>query len=330
MATTITLSVLVVLSALTLLAVIPLLVVVLRRQRDSSTEVGAAISESWVRLGLGETIGKIEVQAQQIRESHTTLAQMLRTPAGRASFGELSLEVILADQLPPDSFGIRQKCFDGKVPDGHIRASEGLICIDSKFPLENFVRMMACKEGDREREKHQKQFLRDAEKHLQKVADDYVQPDRGTATFALVYIPSEAVYYALATEGYDLLKRFTSQGVQVVSPLLLSHKIEILKMGVRALKLNESAQQALVLLQALSSRFEDVERNWNTLSSHLRNVQTKADDLDISYKSVRREFDKISGNKSLSPSEAVKANGANNSLQTTQRQLGLHGDDGDF
>ena len=221
-----------------------ILVFTLRWQRESSTEVGAAISESWVRLGLGQVIGKIEQQAQEICKSHTTLEQMLRIPAGRATFGELSLEVILADQLPEDSFGVRQKCFDGKIPDGHIRASEGLICIDSKFPLENFVRMTTCTEGDREKEKHQKQFLRDAEKHLQKVADDYVQPERGTATFALVYIPSEAVYYALATEGYELLRRFTSRGVQVVSPLLLSHKIEILKMGVRAARLNENAQQA--------------------------------------------------------------------------------------
>ena len=63
-------------------------------------------------------------------------------------------------------------------------------------------------------------YLRDAEKHLQKVAEDYVQPDRGTAAFALVYIRSEAVYYALATEGYELLKHYTSQGVQVVCTAL--------------------------------------------------------------------------------------------------------------
>src|SRR4051794_17440660 len=140
MDTTLALSILIALSALTMLAVIPLLVIVLRRQRESSSEVGTAISESWLRLGLDQTIGKIELQAKEIRECHTTLAQMLRTPSGRASFG-LSLEVILADQLPPDSFGVRQKCFDEKVPDGHIQASEGLTCIDSKFPSSSIERL---------------------------------------------------------------------------------------------------------------------------------------------------------------------------------------------
>jgi len=317
MDSTLALSILVALSALTLFAVLLVLVFALRRREVTPIEVGAAISETWIRLGLGEVIGKIELQAQQIRETHTTLAQMLRTPAGRASFGELSLEVILADQLPADFYGVRQKCFDGKVPDGHIRASEGLICIDSKFPLDNFARMVACTDGDGQKDGYRKQFLRDAEKHLQKVAEDYVQPDRGTATFALVYIPSEAVYYTLATEGYELLKRYTSQGVQVVSPLLLSHKIELLKMGVRAVRLNESAEQVLALLQALASRFKDVEDTWSVFSTHLRNLEGKADELDKAYKRVRREFGRIAGDTSESASEAAKTGGPKNPLQLT-------------
>jgi DNA recombination protein RmuC len=312
------LSILVILSALTLFAVLLVLGFALRRREVTPTNVGAAISETWIRLGLGEVIGKIELQAQEIRKTHTTLEQMLRTPAGRASFGELSLEVILADQLPADCYGVRQKCFDGKVPDAHIRASEGLICIDSKFPLDNYARMVDCADGGRQRDAYRTQFLRDAEKHLQKVAEDYVQPDRGTANFALVYIPSEAVYYALATEGYELLKRYTRQGVQVVSPLLLSHKLELLKMGVRAVRLNESAQQVLTLLQALASRFKALEDTWGVFfSTHVRNLGGKADELDKAYKRVRREFDKIVGDTSESVSEAGKTDGPNQPLQPT-------------
>lgn len=295
-----------VLSALTLFAVSLVIFLTLGRREVTPTDVGAAISDTWVRLGLGEIIGKIEFQAEELRRTHATLEQMLRSPAGRASFGELSLESILADQLPGDCFGIRQKCFDGKVPDGHIRAPEGLICIDSKFPLDNFVRMMDSSHGIGQKESHRKHFLRDAKKHLQKVAEDYVQPERGTATFALVYIPSEAVYYALATEGYELLRQYTSQGVQVVSPLLLSHKIELLKMGVRAVRLNESAQQVLAMLQGLASRFKGVEDTWSVFCTHMRNLQGRADELENAYKRVRREFDKIADDNSPTHSEAVR------------------------
>ncbi|MCX8141151.1 MAG: DNA recombination protein RmuC, partial [Gemmataceae bacterium] len=204
-------------------------------------------------------------------------------------------EVILADQLPTGYYGIRQKCLDGKIPDGYIRAADGLICIDSKFPLDNFVRMVNSQNGSKEWIAYRKQFLQDAERHLEKVAKDYVQPDKGTAAFALVYIPSEAVYYALAIEGYELLKRYISRGVQVVSPLLLSHKIELLKLGVRAVRLNECAQQVLALLQALASRFQAVEDTWSVFTTHLRNLQSKADELDRAYRQVRREFDKLTG-----------------------------------
>jgi DNA recombination protein RmuC len=296
MDTSIALTLLLIQSVLTLGAVSLILALNLKRSEVTPAEVQRAISETWLRLGLDKAIGKIEQQAQEIHRSHTTLEQMLRAPTGRTTFGELSLEVILADQLPADYYGIRQKCLDGKIPDGYIRAPDGLICIDSKFPLDNFVRMINSPKESKERATYRRQFLQDAEKHLEKVAKDYVQPDRGTAAFALVYIPSEAVYYALAIEGYELLKRYIRRGVQVVSPLLLSHKIELLKLGIRALRLNECAQQVLALLQGLASRFQAVEETWGIFTTHLRNLQGKADELDRAYKQVRREFDKITGN----------------------------------
>jgi DNA recombination protein RmuC len=219
---------------------------------------------------LGQVIGRVEVQAEEIRKTYTSLEQMLRSPTGRASFGELSLELLLADQLPSGYFGIREKCFRGRIPDAHIKAPDGLICIDSKFPLDNFARMCACSDGQKEREALLKHFLKDAERHLKKVADDYIQPDYGTADFAFVYIPSEAVYYALATEGYELLRRYIALGVQVVSPLLLGHKLELLKLGIKALQLNENAQAVKASLQALARRFDSIEKAWRVFySTHL-------------------------------------------------------------
>jgi hypothetical protein len=97
--TSVALTLLVVLSALTLLAAFLLLFVTLRRREATPTELGAAIAETWTRLRLGEAIGKIELQAQEIHNNQKTLEQMLRTPAGRASFGELSLEAVFTPYL---------------------------------------------------------------------------------------------------------------------------------------------------------------------------------------------------------------------------------------
>jgi DNA recombination protein RmuC len=300
-----------VVSAITCAAVLALLLVVLTRRHITPHEVGSAISETWVRLGLGQVIGRMEVQAEEIRKTYTSLEQMLRSPTGRASFGELSLEVLLADQLPAGYFGIREKCFRGKIPDAHIKAPDGLICIDSKFPLDNFARMCSCGEGQKERAAFLKQFLKDAERHLKKVADDYIQPDYGTAAFAFVYIPSEAVYYVLATEGYDLLRQYIALGVQVVSPLLLGHKLELLKLGIKALQLNENAQAVLVALQTLARRFDSIEEAWRVFyMTHLRNLESKAGEIDEAYKKLRKEFQRIATDVSPNGSSPAAVEGA--------------------
>src|SRR4030066_1369165 len=106
---------------------------VLRGGKVEPTDLRNVMQSTWTELGLGEKIGSIETQARDIKDSYRSFEQMLRVPKERASFGELALETILADQLPPDMYGIRETVFDGKRPDAHIKSTEGLVCIDSKF-----------------------------------------------------------------------------------------------------------------------------------------------------------------------------------------------------
>jgi len=76
---------------------------------------------------------KVALHAQDIRDSHRSIEQMLRVPTERATFGEISMETILSDQLPPDMFGIRKSVFGKKFPDAYIWSAVGLICIDSSL-----------------------------------------------------------------------------------------------------------------------------------------------------------------------------------------------------
>jgi len=221
---------------------------------------------------------------------------MLRVPTQRADFGELSLEVILSDQLPPDMYGIREVTFDGKRPDAHIRSTVGIICIDSKFPLDNYRRMLEAQEPT-EKEKFRNQFLKhDVPNLLNKIADDYVCPQKGSAEFAFAYIPSEAVYYFLVTEAFEMLRDYSrTKGVQVVSPLTLTHKVELIKAGVHAKKLSEEAEKVRKLLLSLSQRFEDIDENWRVFyNTHLRNAVNRAEELDLTYKKLREEFERVS------------------------------------
>lgn len=266
---------------------------VLRSKRVGPEDIEAAVSSTWIKLRLGEKIGEVKSLAEKISNSYKSFEQMLRVPTERASFGELSLETILSDQLPRDMYGIRERILGGKVPDAYIKSTVGIICIDSKFPLDNFGKMLRAEE-DKERERFKNQFLRDVQVHLKKIAEDYVCPQEGSAEFAFAYIPSEGVYYFLVNEAFERLRDYTKRGVQVVSPLTLSHKIELIKAGVHAKKLSEDAEKVRNNLVKLSRQFDKIDEIWRVFRKHLKNSEDKAEELDEAYKKLRGEFDRIS------------------------------------
>ena len=283
-----------ILLAVVVVLLITLIILVLRGRGVKPRDIENAVSSTWTKLGLEEKIGTLTVHTQDIREYHRSIEQMLRVPTERAALGELSLETILSDQLPPDMFGIRKMILDGKIPDAHIRSTVGLICIDSKFPLDNYRRMVET-EDSQEEERFKHDFRRDVQNHLNKIADDYVCPEKGSAEFAFAYIPSEAVYYFLVNEEFEMLRGFTKRGVQVVSPLTLSSKIELIKAGVHAKKLSEEAENVRNDLNIISQRFNEIDGLWRVFyNTHLRNAEGKAEELDIAYKKLRDEFDRIS------------------------------------
>ncbi len=271
-----------------------LLFLVLKGRGVKSKDIENAVSSTWAKLGLEEKIGTLTAHTQDIRDSHRSIEQMLRVPTERAALGELSLEVMLSDQLPPDMFGIRKMVLNGKIPDAHIRSTVGLICIDSKFPLDNYRRMVEI-EDSREKERFKNDFRKDVQSHLSKIAEDYVCPEKGSAEFAFAYIPSEAVYYFLVNEEFGMMRDYTKRGVQVVSPLTLSHKIELIKAGVHAKKLSEEAESVRNDLNVISQKFSEIDELWRVFySMHLRNAEERAEELDRAYKKLREEFDRIS------------------------------------
>ncbi|MBE0521648.1 MAG: DNA recombination protein RmuC [Candidatus Methanoperedenaceae archaeon] len=279
---------------LVVLLLIILVFLVLKSGKIEPITIESAISRVWMESGLDEKVGEITTHARDIRDSHRSIEQMLRVPKERASFGEISLETILSDQLSPDMFGIRERILDGKIPDSYIKSTVGLICIDSKFPLDNYEKM-ADTTDVKEKEILKKQFIRDVQGHLNKISADYVCPEKGSAEFAFAYIPSEGVYYFLLTEAYHMLREFTKKGVQVVSPLTISHKIELIKTGIHAKKLSNEAELVKSNIIKLSRQFEDIDIIWKVFyETHLRNAGKKADELDQSYKKLRDEFNRIS------------------------------------
>jgi len=278
---------------LIILGFLVILIIILKRSEIKPENLEAIILKIWKDSGLNEKIGELTVQVREIKEMHKSIERMLRVPSERGAFGEIALEVLLSDQLPPEMFGIRKKILDGKIPDAYINSTAGIICIDSKFPLENYRKMLEA-EDLKEKENFKIKFLNDVRHHLEKIANDYICPDKGSAEFAFVYIPSEGVYWFLVNYAFELLRDYAKRGVQVVSPLTLSHKIELIKAGVHAKKLSEEAEKIKNFIIKLSKYFEEIDKIWKVFyETHLRNLSGKAEELDRAYKKLREEFTKI-------------------------------------
>lgn len=283
-------------AVLLVLVVVLLMLVQIRRAvtRDAvdTDQLTAALSTTLSDLGFAESVSRIEDRAAEIETVHQDLERLLRAPRERGEFGEQQLGVILEDHLPPDMYGIRSRVVGNKTPDAHIRTAEGIVCIDSKFSLEAYERALEADDPEMQA-RHERDFRDQVADSLAKIESDYVRPEEGTTDFAFAFIPSESVYYHLITEEYDLLREATRRGVQVVSPLTLGHKLELIKAGVQARKLSEEAEEILEHLDRLDGRFATLEDEWSTLQTHVRNADAKAEDVDRELTRVRDAFDRI-------------------------------------
>jgi DNA recombination protein RmuC len=261
-------------------------------QGVETDQLTSALSQSFENLNFNDKVTLIEEHAADIQKLHTDIERILRNPQQRGSFGEKHLGLLLDEHLPTDMYGTRESVVGNKTPDAYIKSAEGKICIDSKFPLDNYERYAEADDED-ERKKYKKKFRGDVKNQLEKVASDYVQPEKGTAQFAFAFIPSESIYYHLVTEEDELLHTYTKEGVQIVSPLTLGHKIELIKAGVHAEKLSEQVDEVKSQLDELRGDFEDFEDDWGTLQRHVRNAKNKADEVDREYESLKTKFDRI-------------------------------------
>ena len=157
-----------------------------RRLENTSQTAG----EIHRRLGeLGRANEEILARANDLKR----LEQALRPPKARGGFGELLLENLLRDRLPATAFALQHGFAGGERVDAVIKVDR-LVPIDSKFPLDNFERMLGA-ENDIERQQFEKLFARDVKSHVDAIGGKYIRPDEGTYDFAFMYLPSEAIYY---------------------------------------------------------------------------------------------------------------------------------------
>ena len=235
----------------------------------------------------------IKQRADDIQNATQKLEMLFRVTRGRGEYGEFQLEQILKDLLPAQYVHIREKLPKiGKIPDAHIITPKGIICIDSKFPLENYRKMLETTD-ENQRMIFAKNFRNDVKNHIEKIKTDYVKPEEGTLSFTLGFIPSEAVYQYLTENEPELIAEAASEGVLVVSPATLAINLNLLSIGLRATEISEKAQQIQNNLTRLSAAIQELEGAWNILYGHIRNAYNKASDVTDKQNRLKLIFEQI-------------------------------------
>jgi len=255
--------------------------------------VKGAVATCWKELGIDQDIGAIKQRADDIQTATQDLQNLFKITRGRAEFGEFQLEHILKDLLPSKYVHIREKLPKiGKIPDVHITTPKGIICIDSKFPLDNYRKMIETKDTT-QREDFAKSFCNDVRGHIEKIKTDYVKPQEGTAKFAFGFIPSEAVYQYLTECEMSLVADAAKEGVLLVSPATLAINLNLLSVSLQAMEISEKAEQIQKNLGKLSTSIKDVEKEWNTLYDHIKKAYNKAGDVDQKQTHLKNVFEQI-------------------------------------
>jgi DNA recombination protein RmuC len=241
--------------------------------------VGEQIADTTKVFGeVSKSLGELKQQTQQMQEVGKNISnfqELLRAPKFRGGFGELLLERLLADILPAGSYSLQYIFKGGETVDAVIRIGGNLVPIDSKFPIEDFKRIVAAEEG--EQEALRKQFTRTIKKHIDDVTK-YILPDENTFDFALMYIPAENVYYETilrGTEESEIYSYALQKRVIPVSPNSFYAYLQVIVQGLRGLHIEAAAREILGHLGRLQGDLQDFQKDYATLGGHIHDAATK-------------------------------------------------------
>jgi DNA recombination protein RmuC len=244
----------------------------LDRKVDSRLE-----SASQTTNRIHERLGKVDEATTQMLERAKDLArleQALRPPKARGGFGELLLENLLRDRLPPTAYEMQHTFDSGERVDAIVQVDR-MIPIDSKFPLDNYNRLTEA-ETDDERILAERQFARDVKQHIEAIATKYIRPDEGTYDFAFMYIPVEAVYYELACGKTGALLGYAHERrVFPVSPTTFTAYLQVIALGLRGMQIEQHAHEVMAYVAELQRDFDRFADDFDKVGTHIGHAQSK-------------------------------------------------------
>lgn len=257
-----------------------------------------ATTMSTVNQTIGE-VGKGLGGVQQIGQDLKRFQEILNAPKLRGNLGEHILSESLGQIIPREHFALQYKFAGGETVDAIIRTENGVIPIDSKFPLEQW-RVAETAEDPKVREQAMREFRRSVKKHVDDIAKKYILPSEGTMDFAVMYVPSEALFYDVVLASEELMAHAHTRKVLLVSPNSFTHFLRAILMGLERGKIAKEAMKVWELLKTVQTEVTKFGDNLGLVSRHVTNAKGAIDAATTEYTKLAGKVQQV---EALSPTQ---------------------------
>ncbi len=239
-------------------------------------------------------IDKAQEKIAELSGNVVSLQEVLSDKRSRGAFGEVQLNALIANIMPENSFSLQHTFSNGVRADCVLFLPEptGTICIDSKFPLESYQKMVDFNLGDADRKTAEQQFRQDIKKHIKDISSKYIIPGE-TSDGALMFIPAEAIFAEIHARYPDLVEEAQRARVWLTSPTTM---MAVLTTSRAVLKDAATRKQVHIIqehLVALSKDFDRFQTRMDKLATHIGQANKDVGDVQTSAKKITSRFTKI-------------------------------------
>lgn len=255
---------------------------------DTNTLISQRLDAAAMVIGeLKKSLGEMT----EIGRGMKRLQEFLQSPKLRGTIGEHILVDTISQWFPKQSFVLQYAFSSGEKVDVAIKTDAGILPVDAKFPIASFQKMHHAPTED-ERNRAERSFFLDIKKHIDDIARKYIRPDEGTLDFALMYIPSEAVYYDVVN-AESLMAYAKERRVYAVSPSTLYAHLQILLLSFQGKELERKTQDIMRILRGMEIDMKALREQYDILSRHIANAHANATHVGMMMHRLEQKIGQI-------------------------------------
>lgn len=247
-----------------------------------------------------ERLSRID-EAQKKIESLSTevisLNDLLTDKKTRGIFGEVQLYQLLTAVLGDNKalYEKQKTLSNGLIADAVVHAPDpvGMVAIDSKFPLDNYKRMVDRSLGDADRKQAEKDFKSDVKKHITDIKTKYIILGE-TGEQAFMFVPAEAIFAEITAYHEDIINYANANQVWLVSPTTLISTLTMIQMVVKNMERDQQAKVIIEELKKLGEEFRRYTERWDKLKKSIESVSKNAELVSVTSEKIGKKFKHIS------------------------------------